>query len=238
LNPDHAPATANMAVLLERMGEFDDAAKMAKKALNFYPGHPTIMAVLDRTSQGSGKEDADVQDDSEEHTYQKASLAKAMKESGVKDAEAVIREARHHDLNQDKHLDIEELRSASNIVAAQEEAIQYAEETKVEQETIPEAEVITEIAQTEFNKQETKIPETESTPDIEMSSSLAKKLLTDGDAKAGLKLLKPHLQGDAAQNPEAWLVAGICMDKNRIISQRHSSRKVFNSTKTNSLCIP
>ena len=213
LNPDHAPATANMAVLLERMGEFDDAAKMAKKALNFYPGHPTIMAVLDRTSQGSGKEDADVQDDSEEHTYQKASLAKAMKESGVKDAEAVIREARHHDLNQDKHLDIEELRSASNIVAAQEEAIQYAEETKVEQETIPEAEVITEIAQSEFNKQETKIPEKESTPDIEDIIISAKKLVAEGDAKAGLKLLKPHLQGDAAQNPEAWLVAGICMAK-------------------------
>ena len=171
------------------------------------------MAVLERTSKGSGEEDAYVQDDSQEHTYQKASLAKAMKESGVKDAEAVIREARHHDLNQDKHLDIEELRNASNIVAAQEEAIQYAEETKVEQETIPEAEVITKIAQTEFNKQEIRIPEIETTPDIQDIIISAKKLLADGDAKAGLKLLKPHLQGDASQNPEAWLVAGICMAK-------------------------
>ena len=79
LNPDHKPATANMAVLLERMGEFEDAADMAKGALHFYPGHPTIKSVLERTSTGSS--DDEVQDDSNDHSYQKATLAKAMKES-------------------------------------------------------------------------------------------------------------------------------------------------------------
>ena len=130
LNPDHAPATANMAVLLERMGEFEDAATMAKKALHFYPGHPTIKSVLERTSTGSGESDDEVQDDSNDHSYQKATLAKAMKDSGVKDEQAVLEEARHHDLNDDSHLDYDELKNASEMVAAKEQAVEIAQETK------------------------------------------------------------------------------------------------------------
>ena len=216
LNPDHAPATANMAVLLERMGEFEDAANMAKKALHFYPGHPTIKSVLERTSTGSGESDDEVQDDSNDHSYQKATLVKAMKESGVDDEQAVLEEARHHDLNEDSHLDYDELKNASEMVAARDQAVEIAQEVKQESfEDIPEVEAITEIAHNEIENpkvEDVEIIEDEEV-DIDSIISEAKMHLAQGNPKDGLRLLKPHLQESASQNHTAWLVAGLCMAK-------------------------
>lgn len=216
LNPDHAPATANMAVLLERMGEFGEAAVMAKKALQFYPGHPTIKSVLDRTSSGEGESDGEVQDDTHDHSYQKATLVKAMKESGVVDEQAVLEEARHHDLNEDSHLDYDELKNASKVVAAQEQAVVIAHEVNQEpEEDIPEVEAITEIAQNEIENPtfQNNEPVQEDEVDINSIISDAKLKLAHGDPKDGLRLLKPHLQASASQNHTAWLVAGLCMAK-------------------------
>ncbi len=37
LNPDHAPATANLAILLDRIGDDAGAAAMARRGLEFFP---------------------------------------------------------------------------------------------------------------------------------------------------------------------------------------------------------
>ena len=224
LNPDHAPATANMAVLLERMGEFEDAAAMAKKALHFYPGHPTIKSVLERTSTGAGESDDEVQDDSNDHSYQKATLAKAMKESGVDDEQAVLEEARHHDLNEDSHLDYDELKNASEMVAAKEQAVEIAQEVKHDSvEDIPEVEAITEIAHNEIENptiQDVEIIEDKEV-DIDSIISDAKIHLAQGNPKDGLRLLKPHLQESASQNHTAWLVAGFVWQKSNYIPMQY-----------------
>ena len=49
LNPDHAPATANLAILLDRIGDDAGAAAMARRGLEFFPGHPSLTDVLNRT---------------------------------------------------------------------------------------------------------------------------------------------------------------------------------------------
>ena len=74
-----------------------------------------------------------------------------MKESGVDDEQAVLEEARHHDLNEDSHLDYDELKNASEMVAAREQAVEIAQEVKHDSvEDIPEVEAITEIAHNEM----------------------------------------------------------------------------------------
>ena len=45
LNEEHAPATANLSILLERIGDLEGAYTMAGKALNFFPGHPALIAL-------------------------------------------------------------------------------------------------------------------------------------------------------------------------------------------------
>ena len=52
-----------------------------------------------------------------------------MEETGVEDAEAILAEAAHHDLDGDGHLDKEELKSAAGIVAATQIVEEQIEET-------------------------------------------------------------------------------------------------------------
>ena len=65
--------------------------------------------MLERTSTGSGESDDEVQTTI---IIPKGNLAKAMKDSGVKDEQAVLEEARHHDL-MTIALDYDELKNAS-----------------------------------------------------------------------------------------------------------------------------
>ena len=41
LDPDHGPALANLAVLLDRLGDADGALEIADRALKYFPGHLT-----------------------------------------------------------------------------------------------------------------------------------------------------------------------------------------------------
>ena len=56
LNPDHAPATANLAILLDRIGDDAGAAAMARRGLEFFPGHPSLTDVLNRTKSAPVEE--------------------------------------------------------------------------------------------------------------------------------------------------------------------------------------
>ena len=48
LNDQHAPATANLSILLERIGDLEGAYAMAEKALGFFPGHPALVQLKER----------------------------------------------------------------------------------------------------------------------------------------------------------------------------------------------
>ena len=69
LNPDHAPATANLAILLDRIGDEAGAAKKARRGLEFFPGHPSLTDVLNRTKSAPVEEVPDaIESTVESHT--------------------------------------------------------------------------------------------------------------------------------------------------------------------------
>ena len=48
LDPNHGPALANLAVLLDRIEDGSGAAEIASKALSHFPGHPSLIAILEK----------------------------------------------------------------------------------------------------------------------------------------------------------------------------------------------
>ena len=99
LNPDHAPATANLAILLDRIGDEAGAAAMARRGLEFFPGHPSLTDVLNRTKSAPVEEVPDaIESTVTKATHQESTLNVVMQETGVEDSEAILAEAAHHDM--------------------------------------------------------------------------------------------------------------------------------------------
>ena len=142
LNPDHAPATANLAILLDRIGDEAGAAAMARRGLEFFPGHPSLTDVLNRTKSAPVEEVPDaIESTVTKATHQESTLNVVMQETGVEDSEAILAEAAHHDHDGDGILDKEELVSAASVVAATkiiEEQIEETIETEIEQRPVTE----------------------------------------------------------------------------------------------------
>ena len=191
LNPDHAPATANLAILLDRIGDDAGAAAMARRGLEFFPGHPSLTDVLNRTKSAPVEEVPDeIETTVTKATHQESTLNVVMKETGVEDAEAILAEAAHHDLDGDGHLDKEELKSAAGIVAATQIVEEQIEETiEAEIQERPEAEEI----------------------NLDRLTDEATELIRQGEPKKALALLKPHLKTIGAQHAGAWRIAGGAM---------------------------
>ena len=191
LNPEHAPATANLAILLDRIGDDAGAAAMARRGLEFFPGHPSLSDVLNRTKHAPVEEVPDaIESTVTKATHQESTLNVVMEETGVEDSEAILAEATHHDLDGDGHLDKEELKSAASIVAATqivEEKIDESIETEIEQRPIVE----------EIN--------------LDRLTDEATELIRQGEPKKALALLKPHLKTIGAQHAGAWRIAGGAM---------------------------
>lgn len=191
LNPDHAPATANLAILLDRIGDDAGAAAMARRGLEFFPGHPSLTDVLSRNKNAPVDEVPDeIESTITKASHQESTLNVVMEETGVEDAEAILAEAAHHDLDGDGHLDKEELKSAAGIVAATqivEEQIEETIETEIEQRP-----VVEEI-------------------DLDRLTDEATELIRQGEPKKALALLKPHLKTIGAQHAGAWRIAGGAM---------------------------
>ena len=123
VNPNHAPATANLCILLERIGDETGAYNMAlKAALEFYPGHPSIMDVKNRC-QGSisSKPIESMQQVEQIEQYDQGDVEEVVEETGFTDVKAILDEAVHHDVDDNQQLDIDELRSAAEVVMATEE---------------------------------------------------------------------------------------------------------------------
>ena len=95
LNPDHAPATANLAILLDRIGDDAGAAAMARRGLEFFPGHPSLTDVLNRTKSAPVEEVPDeIETTVTKATHQESTLNVVMEETGVEDAEAILAKLR------------------------------------------------------------------------------------------------------------------------------------------------
>ncbi len=236
LNPDHAPATANLSSVLERMGDLSSAYKVAQKALVFYPGHPALVEISNRCKGSEVNIPiAEVpRITANTHTYDESTVVAAMDEVGVDDMQAVLKEAVHHDHDRNLNLDYSELKSAATVVAATEEVLvrleakpiiseQPVEEIAVEEEVEeePVEEVIFQpiaveeevIEQPEINIESLVEEEVIEQPEINIESLVeeATELIRSGDAAGGLSILKPHLKTIAADNANAWRVAGGAM---------------------------
>ncbi|MBT93359.1 MAG: hypothetical protein CMA60_00865 [Euryarchaeota archaeon] len=209
LNPDHAPATANLAILLDRIGDDAGAAAMARRGLEFFPGHPSLTDVLNRTNSAPVEEVPDeIETVVTKATHQESTLNVVMEETGVDDAEAILAEAAHHDLDGDGHLDKEELKSAAGIVAATQIVEEQIEET-IEAE-IQERPVTDEI-------------------NLDRLTDEATELIRQGEPKKALALLKPHLKTIGAQHAGAWRIAGGAMarmelDTHAIAALEHATK--------------
>ncbi|MGA0380553.1 MAG: tetratricopeptide repeat protein, partial [Candidatus Poseidoniaceae archaeon] len=209
LNADHAPATANLAILLDRIGDDAGAAAMARRGLEFFPGHPSLTDVLNRTMHAPVEEVPDeIESTVSKATHQESTLNIVMEETGIEDADAILSEAAHHDLDGDGHLDKEELRSAADIVAATqivEEKIEESIETELEQRPIVD----------EIN--------------LDHLTDEATELIRQGEPKKALALLKPHLKTIGAQHAGAWRIAGGAMarmelDTHAIAALEHATK--------------
>ena len=209
LNPDHAPATANLAILLDRIGDEAGAAAMARRGLEFFPGHPSLTDVLNRTMHAPVDEVPDaIESTVTKATHQESTLNVVMEETGVEDSEAILAEAAHHDMDGDGHLDKEELKSAANIVAA----------TQIVEEKIEES-------------IEIEIEERSSVDEVNLDrlTDEATDLIRQGEAKKALALLKPHLKTIGAQHAGAWRIAGGAMarmelDEHAIAALEHATK--------------
>lgn len=209
LNPDHAPATANLAILLDRIGDEVGAAAMARRGLEFFPGHPSLTDVLTRSKNAPIEEVPEaIESTVTKATHHESTLVNVMADSGVSDSEAILAEAVHHDIDGDGHLDKEELQSAADVVAATqqiESEIQEAIETEIEK-----APIVEEI-------------------DLEKLTAEATEMIRQGEPKKALALLKPHLKTIGANHAGAWRIAGGAMarmelDSHAIAALEHATR--------------
>ena len=200
VNPNHAPATANLCILLERIGDESGAYSMAVKALEFYPGHPTIVEVRDRCkgSVTSKPIESMPQVEQIDH-YEQSDVEKVVEETGLTNVQAILVEAVHHDIDENQQLDIDELRSAAEVVVAREDIQERIEVTQPVVEAIPDLPVVP-IE-----------PEIENVLDLDTMAEEAKNMIQSGDAKGALALLKPHLKTEASKHAPSWLIAGGAM---------------------------
>ncbi|NCG42351.1 MAG: tetratricopeptide repeat protein [Euryarchaeota archaeon] len=221
LNPDHAPATANLSSVLERMGDLSSAYKVAQKALVFYPGHPALVEISNRCKGSEVNIPiAEVPRITENtHTYDESTVVAAMDEVGVDDIQAVLQEAVHHDHDRNLNLDYSELKSAATVVAATEEVLVRLEAKPiisvqpVEEVTVAEVEEVVQPVEEVISQPIAVEEEVIEQPEINIESLIeeATELIRSGDAAGGLSILKPHLKTIAAENANAWRVAGGAM---------------------------
>ena len=223
LNEEHAPATANLAILLERIGDEVGAYDMASRALVFFPGHPTLTELQARC-KGSGEsveiEEMPVIEPTQ--TFSEAQVKKVMEETGATDRDAVLADAVHHD-DGNENLEFSELMAAAEVVAATEvvevtlqgqPALLHDEpEPVVEPATpatvVPEDQTIPAVIPEPVPAQQ--VATAEPTIDLDHLVEEATQMIRAGEPGDALNLLKPHLKTIGAQHAGAWRIAGGAM---------------------------
>jgi tetratricopeptide (TPR) repeat protein len=209
INPDNAPATANIATLLERIGDYSAAYKMAVRALHFFPGHPLLLDVKNRCSESDENIPLEAMPlQSPTQTYDNQQVVEVMKEVGVTNVEAVLAEAIHHDGDGNDHLEYQELKSAAEVVAATQEIQQVIE--RVEEPVILQPQPA--IEEPVILQSQPVIQQPIETPIIlDDLVEQATNMIRTGEAKKALELLSPHLKTIASEHAGAWRIAGGAM---------------------------
>ena len=223
VNPNHAPATANLCILLERIGDKSGAYDMSTRALDFYPGHPAIVEVRERCSGSkTSKTIEEMTPVVTTDSFKKEDMEVVMIESGVEDLNAVLEEAVYHDLDDDKNLDISELRSAAEVVAATENIQEKIELVQPLTQSIQQ--------QTEVSTP-VKADLAPKTVDVNLDSLVeeATQMIRNGDPASALKALKPYLKTEAANHAPSWRIAGGAMarldlDEHAISALEHAQK--------------
>jgi tetratricopeptide (TPR) repeat protein len=201
LNEHHAPATANMAILLERIGDLEGAYDMAQRALGFFPGHPALVELQSRCKDSDISVPMETMQPSVQvtQTVDMDVVAEIAEEAGIEDPEVLLQEAVHHDHDADDELSEEELKSAAELVVAQQEVIKEMEQHQA-------------VAEHEPEQALDAVPEPEEDViDMDLLVEEATQRLKDGDPKSALAILKPHLKTIAAAHAGAWRIAGGAM---------------------------
>ena len=209
LNDQHAPATANLSILLERIGDLEGAYEMAGKALTFFPGHPALVALQERCKDSEIAVSIKAMQPSVEVTQavDMAVVEEIAEEAGIENPEDLLNEAVHHDHDEDATLTVEELQSAAEVVVAQQDVLREVEQANSEPEPVPEP--------------------TEPEIDLDALVETATNSIKEGHPKQALELLKPHLKTIAAQHAGAWRIAGGAMarldlDNHAIAAMTHA----------------
>lgn len=225
LNEEHAPATANLAILLERIGDEAGAYTMANRALEFFPGHPTLTELKDRCKGSTESVEIESMPVAEPtQSFSEAQVQKVMEETGATSREAVLAEAVHHDDGNEK-LEFSELMSAAEVVAATEvvevtlqgQPALLLDEVNSEQGSAPSPKPSepTPIVQQSVPVPVASAPDPiiEPQPSIDLDALVdqATELIRKGSPAEALNLLKPHLKTIGAQHAGAWRIAGGAM---------------------------
>jgi len=223
VNPNHAPATANLCILLERIGDDSGAYDMSLRALEFYPGHPAIMEVKERCSGSkTSKSMEEMTPVVTTDTFKQEDMDMAMSEGGVEDVNAVLEEAVHHDMDDNQKLDIDELRSAVDVVAATENIQEKIELVQPVTQSIPQETV-------DISAEEIINEANPTSVDLDLLVEEATQLIRNGDPASALKSLKPYLKNEAASHAPSWRIAGGAMarldlDEHAISALEHAQK--------------
>lgn len=223
LNEEHAPATANLAILLERIGDETGAYEMATRALVFFPGHPTLSELQSRCKGSNESIEMEAMPIVEPtQTFSEAQVKKAMQETGATDREAVLAEAVHHD-DGNENLEFSELMAAAEVVAATEvveinlqgqpallhEAVEPLATAEHETVPLPERQQ-TVVSTPPLVVEPVPVPQIEAV-NLDSLVEQATELIKAGAAADALNLLKPHLKTIGAQHAPSWRIAGGAM---------------------------
>ena len=187
LDPNHGPALANLAVLLDRLGETDGAVEIAHRALQYFPGHPHLVKIMDSNKAAGGvmRQTPTVMP----HTQEKL-VDQNLTHAIDSNIEELLEEETPHTVIQDDIMD--------------------SHKQLMEEESVPETFV--EVAEPHLPEPEIEVIE-EITPEINLEQLCLESadLLSQGDAKSALNLLKEHLHGAGSQHFDSWRLAAGAM---------------------------
>ena len=173
LDPNHGPALANLAVLLDRLGDVDGALEIANRALQYFPGHPHLVKIMEQNKAAGGI------------IHSKPTIMPHTQEKLV-------------DQTLTHAVDATSSTTAGNEISVIDTNLQE-EDRKINnhEESTGEEELIEETVEEELT--------------LDEICEEATSVLTKGDAKGALELLKEHLHGEAAQHFDSWRIAAGAM---------------------------
>ena len=173
LDPNHGPALANLAVLLDRLGDNDGSIEIASRALEFFPGHPYLVKILEDNKKAGG-------------------VASSTPKVFPQTQEKLV----DQNLSHSSSATIEDTNSNSANVKSEIE-LSAEPDDSIEDHTV--------------NEPMIEEPSSEDTIDLDSICNEATLMLSQGDAKGALQILKPYLHAEASANYDAWKIAAGAM---------------------------